>query len=535
VIRKSLSLVASVGLATLLYGASPASAQAVAPSLGTAAPYAVLGTNAIPTAGTVTCTTSIINGNVGTTAASITNTGPCTISGSIDKPVLGSVVTDFNAAFAAIDTLNPVCGGVIPIGGGTLAPGCYSSAAGTTLGAVTLTLNGSASDVWVFRIGTGGGGTLTLTNTQVVMGGTALPCNVYWKTSADATLTDSIFNGTVLSGAAVTMTNTGPGASWFGRALATTDVTLTSAAPLTFAGCSPPTRPTVAKAFSPVSIAAGGVSTLTITLNNPNAAGINLNALFTDTLPGGVLVAAVPNLTTTCGGGPAGAVAGGTTVTLATLSTIPASGSCTIKVDVTAAAAGSYTNTISAGALKTNTGTNLNPATASLAVTLLPPTVAKAFSPSTNGPGGISTLTITLTNANGTAATLTAPLVDTLPAGVVLAASPNASTTCGGTVTAAAGGSSITLSQAGSAIPASGSCTVIANVTSATAGTYTNTIGIGALSTSAGLNTVAASAVLTISAAVPPVPTLSRWSMIVLGGLLCLGGFFAIRRRRLTN
>src|SRR5450759_411149 len=208
--RKSLVLVATVGLVTLLYGASSASAQAVAPSLGTAASYTVLGTNTIPTVGTVTCTNtgpgSAINGNVGSTFTSITNT-LCTITGSIDAPVAGSVVTDFNAALAAVDTLNPVCTGGIPTVTTTLAPGVYCSPAGTTIGAgVILTLNGTASDVWVFRVGTGGPGALTLTSAQVVMGGSALACNTYWKTSAGATVTDSTFNGTVLSGAAVTMT-----------------------------------------------------------------------------------------------------------------------------------------------------------------------------------------------------------------------------------------------------------------------------------------------------------------------------------------
>ena len=111
-------------------------------------------------------------------------------------------------------------------------PGVYCSAAATTIGAgVTLTLSGTASDVWIFRVGTGGTGALTLTNTNVVMGGTANACNVYWKTASAATVTDSAFVGTVLSGAATTMTR----GSWTGRAMATTDVTLTDPSPLT--GC----------------------------------------------------------------------------------------------------------------------------------------------------------------------------------------------------------------------------------------------------------------------------------------------------------
>ena len=208
----------------------------VAPPLGTAAPFAVLGTNSSPTSGTVTCTDTGpgigIFGQVGTTfPGGITNTG-CTITGPIVAPVGAVVVADFNNAFASIDTLNPACTGVIPIVTTTLPPGVYCSAAGTTIGAgVILTLNGTASDVWIFRVGTLGPGALTLTNAQVVMGGSANACNVYWKTSAAASVTDSTFAGTVLSGAAATMTR----GSWTGRAMATTDVTLTDPAP--FTGC----------------------------------------------------------------------------------------------------------------------------------------------------------------------------------------------------------------------------------------------------------------------------------------------------------
>ena len=221
--------------AAMLLASAPAWSQ-VAPNLGTAAPYTVLGTNAIPTSGTVTCTDTGpgigINGQVGTTfAGGITNTG-CTISGPIVAPVPAGVVNDFHTAFANIDLQNPVCTGVIPIVTTTLAPGIYCSAAGTTIGAgVTITLLGSASDVWVFRVGTGGPGALTLTGAHVVMGGAASPCNVYWKTSAGATTTDSDFVGTVLSGAAATMTR----GTWIGRMIATTDATLTDPAPIT--GC----------------------------------------------------------------------------------------------------------------------------------------------------------------------------------------------------------------------------------------------------------------------------------------------------------
>lgn len=227
----------AAGLAVLLSVSAPALAQ-VAPNLGSAAPFAVLGTNAIPTVGTVTCTDTGpgigITGRVGSTFNSITNTG-CAITGPIVAPVAASVVADFNAAFNAIDAQNPVCTGVIPIVSTVLPPGVYCSAAGTTIPAgVTITLTGNASSVWIFRVGTGGPGALTVNSGQVIMGGSAVACNVYWKTSAAMTVTDSAsFVGTVLSGDAATMTRT----NWIGRMMATTDATLTDPMPMTFAGC----------------------------------------------------------------------------------------------------------------------------------------------------------------------------------------------------------------------------------------------------------------------------------------------------------
>jgi len=290
------SLIAAT-LVALVFAPSQASA-AVAPSLGTAGSFAILGANPIPTAGTVTCTDTgpgtVINGDVGTTFNTITNNGPCTITGAIVAPVPAfPVVSDFNAAYASIDGLNPVCDGVIPITTTTLPPGTYCSAAGTTIGAgVIITLAGSASDVWVFRVGTSGLGALTLTDAQVVMANAAQACNVYWKTAEAATLTRSDFVGTILSGAAITMTS----GAWFGRALARTDVTITDAAPLAFAGCGAPGSITVRKdfipnSFAPVSVALSCTSG-TVTATPLNAAE-GAPAVFTVTggLPGATCTA----------------------------------------------------------------------------------------------------------------------------------------------------------------------------------------------------------------------------------------------------
>ncbi len=103
-------------------------------------------------------------------------------------------------------------------------------------------------------------------------------------------------------------------------------------------------NPRIAKAFNPTSIALGGISTLTFTITNPNAVPITA-ATLTDSLPSTVVVANPPAVVnTTCnftGGLP---VANATSLSL-TGGTIPASGSCTFAVNVTAPGAGVYNNT----------------------------------------------------------------------------------------------------------------------------------------------------------------------------------------------
>ena len=275
--------------------------------------------------------------------------------------------------------------------------------------------------------------------------------------------------------------------------------------------------PTVAKAFAPSTIAANGVSTLTITLSNANTSVASLSAALTDTLPSGVVIAATPNASTTCSGaGAPTAVAGSGSVTLPATRSIPAAvgatpGSCTLSVDVTASLGGVYANTIAANALQTSNGNNAAAATANLTVTTVTPTVAKAFAPSTIAANGTSTLTVTLTNANTSAASLSAALTDTLPSGVVIAATPNASTTCSGAgaPTAVAGSGSVTL-PATRSIPAAvgatpGSCTLSVDVTSAVGGVYTNTIAANALQTSNGNNAAAATANLTVNNTAPTI------------------------------
>ena len=268
-------------------------------------------------------------------------------------------------------------------------------------------------------------------------------------------------------------------------------------------GVGQPAAPTVRKSFNPSPIDIDGVSRLTITLENPNAEAITLSAVFTDTLPTNLVIQTPNGLGGTCPSGSVTATPGSNEIGFADGATIPAGG-CTIEVNVTSGTAGSYTNLIAAGALATNAGSNPAPATAGIVVrSPADPTVLKSFAPGTINPGGMSRLTITLGNGNPGPATLTAPLVDTLPDDVVVATNPAVGGTCPGTVTAAAGGTTVTYAS-GATIP-SGGCTIQVNVTSTVSGgPYANIIPAGALQTDLGVNGAPATANLFVNPAQPP-------------------------------
>ena len=126
------------------------------------------------------------------------------------------------------------------------------------------------------------------------------------------------------------------------------------------------TKPSITKAFSPTSIVAGGTSTLTLQINNPNA--IALTGLgFTDNFPADITVASIPSATNSCGGTFAPA-ANDVSINLAN-GGITANGTCTVSVKVTGLIAGSYANTAD-GVSSIETGIPGNPSnTVSLDIT----------------------------------------------------------------------------------------------------------------------------------------------------------------------
>ena len=261
-------------------------------------------------------------------------------------------------------------------------------------------------------------------------------------------------------------------------------------------------KPTIDKAFSVATIPIDGTATMSFVITNNTAAAIT-GMSFSDTYPVNLVNEAIPNVTNTCGG-TVTAAAGGGSLSLAGGGIVAVGGTCSISVDVTSATAGVYDNTTTGvdSIESTPAGPVSNIATLSV---LAPPTVSKAFSPSTMGADQISTLTITLTNPNNTAITGVA-FTDNYPADVDTASTPNDSTTCP-LATLVPDSGKIVFS--GATIPANSSCTVSVDVTSDKVNLtgYVNTIAIGDVTASnTGSNTVAASGTLIVNAT----PTITK-------------------------
>lgn len=211
--------------------------------LGTAGNYVILAKSAISTTGA----TSVVGDIALSPAAASFITGfalsspPSTFSssalvtGSIwasdyDAPTpadLTTAVLDMQAAYtdAAGRTLPDFTElGAGDIDGLVLVPGLYKWGTGVAF-ANGVTLNGGATDVWIFQIAqnltVGNGAMVTLT-------GGALPQNVFWQVAGQSTFgTTSSFKGIILSQTLIAF-NTG--ATITGRALAQTAVTLNATA-----------------------------------------------------------------------------------------------------------------------------------------------------------------------------------------------------------------------------------------------------------------------------------------------------------------
>lgn len=241
---------------------------------------------------------------------------------------------------------------------------------------------------------------------------------------------------------------------------------------------------TLTKSFAPASIVVNTPSTMSFLVSN-GAALPEINGIgFTETLPAGVVLAAVP-AASQCGGTVTG-TAGGSTVVVSGVTLAAGLANCTITASVTAAAAGTYVN--QASNVTGVTANLVNAANATLTATVLLPTLAKTDNQSTVSPGDSTTYVITVGNDTGTtfsggsAVVLRDPAVANLTLTGVACAAAGGATCPAGTSAAmvaalqSAGGLTIPTLPDGGTV----TFTVQASVNGNPVGTLTNTASASA-------------------------------------------------------
>jgi hypothetical protein len=212
-IKKCFSL-ALLGIVSLFCVSSPAIAQDDISS------FAVLSV-AFDSGGAVYCTSSTVDGSIGTSGGEILRNG-CSLNGESTQEISEEVLIDFDNSQIELSTV--YCDQTLTgsMDGLTLQPGVYCFDSAATLSG-SLTLSGPSDGSWIFKIGSLGEAALTATNFSVTMAvGPGNKCNVWWVADS-VTLTSSQVIGHFLSNGPITIT----GGTLYGQALAKAAVTLT--------------------------------------------------------------------------------------------------------------------------------------------------------------------------------------------------------------------------------------------------------------------------------------------------------------------
>lgn len=224
---KSFIKIGLVSLLLTLLAFVPAASAATSPGLGTAASFSVLAGSEVTNTGATTISGDVgISPGIGPTPH-YSGFGTVTLGGSIHDAD-GTALTaqaDRGTAFTALgsQTCDTTYAGTKDLVGENLVPGVYCANAFALTG--TLTLNGAASDVWIFK--SASSLVITGSTVNIVFTGGGQPCNVWWRVVSTATFdAGSEFVGNVLADTSITFA---AGASLNGRALASTaEVTMDS-------------------------------------------------------------------------------------------------------------------------------------------------------------------------------------------------------------------------------------------------------------------------------------------------------------------
>lgn len=250
----------------------------------------------------------------------------------------------------------------------------------------------------------------------------------------------------------------------------------------------------------------GDTAQVTLTIGNNNyvdmsAIDILDSPLFASTGANEVVLAAAPEVSTTCGGSPVWtAVPGSTSLRVQGLS-LAARSTCTVSFRVRGVVPGSYMNTIPVNQGTASVTINgvpavQNPGAAATSPLQVQPALTgnKFFTPNVvSVQNGISRVTVQLNNASNrelTGVQVTDPLSGT---GLVVAAPPNASTTCDGSPVMNVVAGANTAQLQGARIGAGGACLFQFDVrTDGSLGTApsVNTIPAGGLTADGGIYSV---------------------------------------------
>jgi hypothetical protein len=217
--QKRLS-VCLIAMAALLSAPIQGAWAATAPALGTASGFSALAGTA------VTCTDSVVSGDVGVSPGNAFTNTRCTITGRTLPDTNAAAVgarTDFLSAYSTLQLQSASCTETLTgsLADRNLAPGVYCATEEAKTG--TLTLTGPSDGVWIFLVN----GALIGTNFSVVMADGGQPSNVFWAPLTSATLTTSALKGNILTGDAALGTITLTGGTLAGQALANIAVTMT--------------------------------------------------------------------------------------------------------------------------------------------------------------------------------------------------------------------------------------------------------------------------------------------------------------------
>jgi hypothetical protein len=274
VLTISIILILLLSLAGPLFDVSASRLQAIAPSLGAAASFSVLGGQSVNNTGP-----SVVGGDLGVSpGTSITGFPPGIVNGAIHQTDPVALQAQADVVIAYNQLAGQACNTDLTgqdLGGMTLVEGvyCFSSAAQLT-GQLTLDAQGNSAAVWVFQVASG---LNTASSASVLITNGGGPCNVFWQVGSSATLgTGNTFVGNILALTSISLaTNT----NISGRALARNGSVTMDSNNISIESCGAAVTPTATSTGPTATATTVPVPTATNTQVPPGPTATNLPAV----------------------------------------------------------------------------------------------------------------------------------------------------------------------------------------------------------------------------------------------------------------